>query len=238
MNPDKLQLNSETPEKEVSPEFVREIEESKGFFNSEKIEILLVKAGLKPASTIMVVKDWRDWSVNGQGRELTENEISHDSNLLIKSGTPHKVGGGPESLDKKNKKCTIGGQEGFCTPEGVKGIEILIGNTPAELKKLELAWVSGSHKLIGEAMGIPQTAIDAFTGKRPRLDLNTLPDEIKNSEAFIFMPTQILSADNWQEELKIGQKRADFIKRVSPLLYNLEMQKSWGGGTAEEGVNL
>jgi len=98
-----------------------------------------------------------------------------------------------------------------------EGVTILVGSNKDNLDKLKDAWNTHDDKELGQALGIPSTAIEAFVGEIDKLD--PIPEDIKNSEAMRFSPTQVLSAEHWEEELKIGQERADFLKSVSPTLY-------------------
>jgi len=115
----------------------------------------------------------------------------------------------------------------------------LVAETKEELEQLEKKLrikspKSKSKKLydrqIGLAFGYPPTAVEAFVGKRKQLDITTLPEKIRFSDAMLFSsPT--LSANNWQKEIKQGQVYADFIKSVSPAIYEKMIEiikKSYG----------
>ena len=83
--------------------------------------------------------------------------------------------------------------------------------------------VGDFDKAIGMVLGFPETAIEAFIGERRALSRKKLPDDVRKSESVRFCDF-MLSEDNWQEEIKQGQRYADFIKKVSPKIYQEFME--------------
>ena len=104
-------------------------------------------------------------------------------------------------------------------PQDLRLTDILIANNDENLDYLDSALSGKDEEAVGLALGIPQTAVEAYIGKRKRLNKDDLPDEVKRSDAAKFCKP-ILSADNWQEEIKLWQKYADLTKRVSPAIYH------------------
>jgi hypothetical protein len=218
MKPENLQQSNETREKEISPEIVQEVENSRyGLsienphpFSVDKINILLVASGLKPASDVRFsIRE--ENGVTGNKFELSEKEIEENLSLLKKLGIyfiqpKRKV---EESRWRKGAKKEVTESE---------EIEILIGHTQEELDLLVKAWGTGDHRALGRALGFAPTAIEAFA-KGDKLDESIMPREIQTSEAMNFNPGR-LSADHWQEELEYYQKWAEYIRRVSPNLYD------------------
>ena len=97
-------------------------------------------------------------------------------------------------------------------------MKVLIGRSKEDLDILIQALQTKSDELLGKAFGFPKTAIEAFTGKREKLDISALPQETRESDAVLFS-SPFLSKDNWREEIKQGQRDADFIKKISPIIY-------------------
>lgn len=105
-------------------------------------------------------------------------------------------------------------------------MRILIGRTQKDLDFLIEAQKSKDSELLGKAYGFPPTAVEAWVGKRKKLNVKKLPKEVRESEAILFSsPT--LSVDNWQKEIEQGQRDADYIKGISPFIYRewIDMMK-------------
>ena len=97
----------------------------------------------------------------------------------------------------------------------------MIGRTQQELDDLVYAWGHGDDTLIGRALGFPETAVANYHNKAKLLDEKALEGEITQEEREeLALASFRLSADNWKEELRQIKPRADFIRRVSPKLYN------------------
>jgi hypothetical protein len=138
--------------------------------------------------------------------------------LLEKSGMAYFVG------DKSSSKTEGGGI--------FEEVEIIIGQTKEILDKIleiESRMLTAQQTENGNydeeknkqdqadfglALGYPSTAVEAFINEAEPLDENFLPQEVKQSDAYLFCQYQ-LSENNWQEELKTAQEWADFIKKTS-----------------------
>jgi len=195
-------------EKEIQPEIIETVEGLDILTVEDRINLLLVFSGLKSAATIDVVENWQE-------RDAQEMQESKDQ--IERLETSLKVSG-----------------VAFDSPgiESVKLFEydqvsISIGNTKEDLELLIKAIESNNPDLIGRAYGFPSTSIEAFTGKRKRLNRKNLPKEVRESDglAFCFF---ILSKDNWEEEIKQGKRNADYIKKISPYLYEKIMKYNKG----------
>ncbi len=196
---------------EISPEIVEELEKS-NLTPDGKVNLLLTKAGLKPASEIDLVIRTED--EEGAFQNMEEEEVEKNLEIVKDLNIPCKIG------ERKVH------QEEYETEEepGVKKeqtrekIDILIGHTQEDLDRLIKAEKSDSDELLGEAFGYPSTVVEAFVEEREKLDLKDLPEEIRRGDAVLFSsPT--LSESNWREEIKQGQRYADFIKEKSPKIY-------------------
>ncbi len=195
----------------ITPELIKSIEESK-LNSDDKMNILLTKSGFKPASEInLIIKTKCEGETN---EHMNEEEIREVLNFIKKLGLLFKLGK-REIRKETYQKEEEPGIEKFYLREQM---EILIGRSKEDLDLLVQALQTKSDELLGKAFGFPQTAIEAFVGKRKKLDISTLPKEVRKSDAMLFSsPT--LSEDNWQEEVEQGQRKADFIKKISPIIY-------------------
>ena len=202
----------ENPEKpELDFEFVESVEKSKMELD-DKINFLLTKGGLKPASII-------ELPIRLQTQEevkefFKENEIDEIIELVKKSGLECHIG---------EKRIAEGSYRTKDEPEierHSKGEhrDIFIASSKEKLDALINSWYTEDQEAIGKALGFPTTAVEAFVGKREAWFDENIPNEIRESDAVTFL-TPTLSKDNWQEEMKEGDKRARFIKKNSPKIY-------------------
>lgn len=205
---------------EVSPEFVKKVEAAK-IESQDKVNLLLTKAGLKPASDITLnIKTlfYRNDGSLVEGRQhLSDQEIEEIISLVRESGLAYQVGK-RRLFDRAGQYF---GKRDSELPKyyDIEILDILIGRSHAELDDLVKAWENNNDELIGLAYGYPQTAVEAYIGKRKRLSVEeeeALPGETRDTLRFL---NAVPSEDNWQEEVKIGQRNADFIKKISPAIY-------------------
>jgi hypothetical protein len=209
-------------ENEISPDLVRALEEA-DFNIDDKVNLLLTKAGLKPASEIsFFIKSYEGKEVT---KHMTEGDVKRDLWLIKEFGL----------VTKENDRKIV--EEKYKTKDGeIKTykraeMHVLVAKNKEDLEFLINAIQSNDDELLGRAYGFPPTAIEAWVGKgkRKRLRVNDLPEAIQQSDAMLFS-SPILSADNWQEEIKYGKKCADYIRKLSPTIYRdmLEMMKKAG----------
>lgn len=221
--------------REISPELIKEIEKA-SLFEENKVNLLLTYAGLKPASEITELTKTRRLGSQDHFINKTQEEIEQIISLIKKLNIPFKA-------DMVTEPVTFNSSDEESEPEEgeVEYLQILMGHTEQKLKILEDAMESRNkiHTLLedqqidiksqkelwkkndeelGLSLGFQPTAVQAYVGNKERLNKETLPKEITESEAFLFSQN-ILSKDYWQEEIKQGQKYADFIKSVSPNIY-------------------
>lgn len=200
---------------EISPEFVKKIEDSK-LTVDDKVNLILTKAGFKPATELfLTIKNWDGEKVF---EHMSEDDVKKIIEIVKESGLPNAIGGRKivaqqfEMLDGTTRFSTF------------DQMHILIGRSEEELEALKAAFPRGEYEeaedpeAFGKALGYPPTAVEAFVGKRERIDIKSLPKEVQESDAMLFSsPT--LSADNWQEEIRQGKRNADFIRSLSPKIY-------------------
>ncbi len=211
MQPEGEKIFDRIIENEILPEFVKSIESAK-LTVDEKLNILLTKAGLKPASEILLVITSE---MEGEITEhMNKDNIQQALNIIQESRLPFKLGE-KEIIKESYRTKKEPKIEKFYQREQMK---ILIGHSKNDLDFLIKATKIKSSELLGEAYGFPKTAIEAFLGKKEKLDFSILSKEIRESDPVLFS-TSTLSRDNWQEEIKQGQQYADFIKKISPRIY-------------------
>ena len=212
------------PKKEVEhidPEIVEKVEALNLDWN-EKGELLLVEGGIKPATFISF--DIRIWQEGEEPSILkTEEDVKNFFETIgqmnvLSQPIPREIKveeqGQKNRHEKKWRKIKV-----FHDHTGV-----YIGSTRENLNRLVEAITSGDHELIGKALGYPPTAVEAFMGKRTRLDLKKISKEILLGDGMTFL-TPTLSRDNWQNEIKTGEEYAQFLKKEAPEIYKLIMEK-------------
>lgn len=195
----------------IDPEFVEKLERSNLTIN-DKVNLLLTKAGLKPASELRLIITTE--TEEGLTRNMSEEEIQGVIQGIRDAGIPHKI----REKEIIKEKYEYPDKPGIKKISKREKIDILVGHSQKELNSLIEAVKQGSDEAIARAFGFPSTAVEAFIGKRKKLKLRNLPLEIQKSDALLFS-SSALSEDNWQEEIKQGQIYADFIKKISPAIY-------------------
>lgn len=186
--------------KEITPEEIERIEKSEMKID-DKVNFLLTRGGLKPASEMWVTTktEHEDGKVDHRERK----KILEILDIIKESGLIYRLKG-KEIEDQKVYKH--------------EHIRVLVARSQKDMEFLEKTLESDSDKEIGKAFGFPPTAVETFVGKRKRLDRRSLPSNIQKSDGVLFSsPT--LSEDNWQEEIKQGERYGQFIKKLSPKIY-------------------
>lgn len=212
---------SEKETKHINPDIIEKVEALNLDLN-QKGELLLVEGGIKPATLLDF--DVRIWQEGEEPSVLkTEEDVKKffetigQMNILSQE-IPRGIR--VEEQEQKNR-----GEKRW------RKIKVyhdrtgaLVGSTGENLNRLVEAIASGDHEAIGKALGYPPTAVEAFAGKRAKLDLKKVPKEILLGSGMTFI-TPTLSQDNWENEIKTGEEYAQFLKKESPELYKLIMEK-------------
>jgi len=201
----------EKNEQEINPELIEEVESSV-LHTEGKVNFLLVEGGIKPAASIGLVLR------NGENKFVSDDDLESLKSMLEKSGTPFFMG------DKSVSETENGGR--------FEEVEIIVGQTKEKLDKiLEIKsrmpttqqTENGNYDKeknkqdqadFGLALGYPATAVEAFVNEAEPLNENSLPQEVKQSDAYLFCQYQ-LSKDNWRQELETAQEWAGFIEKTS-----------------------
>lgn len=202
----------------INPELVEAVEGSK-IDIGDKVNLLLVGAGMKPASNFELLVRSGENVFLGKGDLEKIKSIMNESGLVFEV---HEI-----ENDIESKMQILFGR----SREELERLAEIVKNLPNP-KQVESGEYSKDqmreiYLAQGAAYGYPQSAIEAFVGKGggERLNVGDLPAEIRESDAFIFS-VFALSKDNWQEEIKQGKAWADYIKSVSPGIYREMMEKS------------
>lgn len=197
--------------REFMSELLERIEKSKIEID-DKINLILTKSGLKPASEILlVIKTWYDEVLT---EHMSEEDVREAVNIIRALGLPYRLGERKVIEEFYSTEDEPDRKKFFWRDQ----MNILVGRTPEDLEFLERALQSHSDEMLGKAFGFPPTAVEAFVGKREALDRKSLPLDVQRSDRILFSsPT--LSRDNWQQETAQGKLYGEFIKKTSPKLY-------------------
>lgn len=198
---------------ELVPEIVKRIERAKIEID-DKVNIILTKGGLKPASEILLVI--KTWYNKGFTRHMSEKDVQECLSIIRTLGLPYCFGERKIVEVPYSTRDEPDRQRFFQRDQ----MNILIGRTPRDLEFLERALKSNSDEMLGKAFGYPPTAIEAFIGKRAALNHQSLPPDVQCSDKILFS-SPALSQDNWQKEAEPGQLYGEFIRKISPKLYKL-----------------
>jgi hypothetical protein len=210
-------LGGETETHEPSPEFIEALEKTP-FSPEDQVWILLTKAGLKPASWVdFVIRNESDGRIN---KKLSEDEVQSTTSFMRES-FPCAVKRKIHNIKRTSEGDFVGGPKRGIKVGEEEQISFVIGSDQDNFDKLSSAIKSKNEKAIGLALGYEPSAVDAYA-KNELFHNEKLPDEVLFSEAFAFNPGR-LSSEHWQEELARYQKWADYVKRVSPSLFNKMM---------------
>jgi hypothetical protein len=210
MNPENKNFgNGSCQEREVAHEVVEEIENSTFDF-IDKVPILLVGAGLKPAA--LIYPTTRE-GADGSWIKFTDEEIEEQRNLLRKIG-----------FLKEGRRINSKAEWTDGRATHFEQTEFMFANSPENLERLAAAIREHDEREIGLALGYAETAVDAYSSGEllSPADEAKLPEEVATSEAYVFNPGR-LSAEHWRDELAQYQKWAEYIKKTSPIIYNKMM---------------
>lgn len=205
--------------KEVGQKLIERVEALNLNVN-HKQEIILVAANIKPSAWIdFETRMWHEGEA--PTTFYTENEIESFYNVIRESGLFYKIS--PRKAIVEEQK-----MQGEKVKVHRDMVEVLIANSDDKLQILSRVLEGGKldHETLGRILGIPETAVEAFTGKRKRLNPYILSKEILISDAFLFSPTRVFSEDNWREEMIEGERRANILKQVSPEIYREVREES------------
>lgn len=236
---EKEKFNKENAKEQISPkekELTHEIEQLP-LLTEDKINLLLVWRGLKPATDInFIFKEWAPGSpepvLSPKRKKIRIEEMLQLLGKIGLSAVAEKeIRSEPEFEDDKEKNIRI-------EINGTESQRVFISSNIETAEELAKNWPnSPSHiesENLGRLFGFPQTTTEAYIkyekgGYQKEnefvLEKNELPQEIKNKDYIAFARFK-LSKENWQEELEIAKKWAAEIQKLSPNLYT-EIVRNW-----------
>lgn len=176
----------------------------------EKMELLLVSTGTKPATDFTRYSE--DWSEPGSGKPIDEPGMTSLVELLDRSGIQYEV--------LPEQTVNVDSEHEFPKRKEQK---VLVGKDKESLELLKKAFLQDDPELFGRAYGFPETAIQAYICGQT-FNPNNLPQNVRQSEAYVF-GRFAYSTDHWQDELKTAQRWSDSIKNVSPKIYQLSLSE-------------
>ncbi len=178
----------------------------------EKVEILLVRSGVKPSGEIAVYGDFEEEGVkkfNDKSAELLQEEVGKIERFLKDIGLRYKIGK-PEIHEMRGEKV------------GNIRQEFLFINIARNQDSLDALYSAKGDEEAGLAYGYPTTAIESFLSKKA-MSRSELPEEVKEKEFYPFIFFK-LSKDNWQKEIKVAEQWANAVKKNSPRLFKEFME--------------
>lgn len=232
----KMETDISTPEElvdkkahELDPAVVEGLE-NLNVYPDFKAELLLVMLGKKPAT------DYRFSSRIWLEGQPEETEI-HDTqtyqelvNRLGQSGLAYRVS--PDEIIDPIQYLLSGTDGAIMRQDDEYDFEavlaqhqrelrrvVWIGRTPEDVDRMEQAYKANDAKLLGQAYGFPDTAIQAYLAQNP-IPYNEVGNYVSDPDARAFSK-YVLSKDNWQDEIKVAQEWAKAIKVASPKIYDL-----------------
>lgn len=163
----------------------------------DKMNMLLVAEGLKPAS---LVEMYFEAGHNEYTEADYERDIELTQQVLGRLGLITKV---EMNTDPVSRQAIV-----------------MMAKDTGQLMELEKAR-NGSRDegaALGTALGFPKTAVDAFVQGKDKM-LTEIPTEIKDDPARKFVGF-VMSKDHWREEIEIGKRNAGLVKKIAPKLYD------------------
>lgn len=170
----------------------------------EKVSIILVIAGLRPATILEF-----EMPVTSNSFEV-EKELSDMvqpiRELLERNGLAFEVSNvdisASQGVDQKSFVC-----------------HLFVGREAGVLSRLVSAWQVRNTAEIGRLLGFPITAVEGFVASlRDKEALKELPTDSRKEPWAKFLQYRI--SKNWEEEVKTSQSWANAIKKLAPHLYN------------------
>jgi hypothetical protein len=187
------QLNHENNQEHISEDLERKINLLKDIKCGidPRVNMVLVLLGLKPATTLDLFT-WNE-DVDSVKSKITEAGLFYDE---------------IQSPPFTNKKRTA---------------TLAIGSTKDLATKTAIGFRDPNkyHKELGEYMGYPKTAIDAFLGITKRYDeeIGDQDEIFKSKEIPMSKVGFALSKENYEEEIKVAEEWMKAIKEFTPDLY-------------------
>ncbi|PJE59607.1 MAG: hypothetical protein COU85_02775 [Candidatus Portnoybacteria bacterium CG10_big_fil_rev_8_21_14_0_10_44_7] len=209
---------------ELTPEQIRAIEQMPVFPN-EKVELILVKTGLKSVAEIELFSDTWEGQKGEKPKKISQDKIREIAEDVKQAGLVAEVGEPEEDMVKRIKE-NIPEEE--IKPEDEieqkrEKIRISVAADENKLKKYLEAIKTGSDTDLGKLYGFPESAIKAYQKEREGkgsflLSRSELPDDKKAQEESLFL-TFMIAKDNPEEAMETARKWAQKVEEVNPSIY-------------------
>lgn len=186
------------PESHRLAEIVAQIEQLDSIPDIEKVHILLIANGKKPAGIV-------DLYFEPGHEEYSEEDYQHDIQALR------------SILEELEMTCHVETSTG----ELPHATTFTIAKDSEHLDSLEKARQLKDEEgdiAVGRALGYPETAVQALA-KGKAFVLTEIPESVSDNVAVKFLGFR-MSRDQWQEEIEVGRQRAQAIKEIAPSLYD------------------
>ncbi len=170
----------------------------------DKIELLLVYAGTRPATVIHLQYH------ASHDRERRESVFYRDdhpekiSRIVKRIGLPHK-------LDERECLEIVDPYNGEITAVDI--VSLYVARDQKTLGRMINAYKRLDDEEMGRCFGYPETAIQAYTGKRPVFEKDF---HHPHHQGYFFQFLQ--SMDFFREELETGNMWYETVRRLSPKL--------------------
>ena len=191
---------------------IKQLENISEIIPHDKGSVLLVHAGLKPSALFAV-----------------EGEVFQDKDSVV-----HVLPKLIETIQTVlfdlalTHVMTIEIMDAHEEGSFVEVLRFFIAQDPSAAEKLKQLFdgVSANHKEIGELLGYPQTAIDVFLTDE-MLEQSDVPESTEEvSELNMRLLGHRLSKAHWREEVKYLEESGNYIKSVSPAIYDAITQEN------------
>lgn len=185
------------------------LENISGMISEDKASILLVMGDLKPSALVVMQGDI--FPLSGDPIHVPEREIETLKSILTNFEIFYFIT--TEIMENSSNKTYEHGQE---------VLRVFISKDELVAKKLEKAFsdISKHHTEAGLLLGYPQSAVSAFLTDE-MLDWSGHPISTPEvSELNMRLLGHRLSKENWREEVKYLEESGEYVKSVSPLIYD------------------
>jgi hypothetical protein len=172
---------------------------------NDKADIILLSEEKKKAAIISIIGRLKD---KGTTEERFEQSVAHLQRILNDAKLPNDL-----IKDRDGK---------FIDASFYVGSNM---TTIAELRAIRDSMHDQKRTIAeGRLFGFPETAIEGYiSGKRK--DNETLPDDIRRSDAMTFLNFR-LSEGHWADEWKTVEARAETVRSLAPEVYDATIKEA------------
>jgi hypothetical protein len=184
---------------------VKDLESLPGVISNDKASILLVHGKLKP--TALIVMEGPAFDDEKHPTHVAEESLATLEAVFRELGLHY--------VQTTEIMTTMRG--GYA-----EVLRFFIAHDQATAERLKTLFddVMNNDREIGLLLGYPQTAVDAFLTPN-MLEMANTPESTEDvSMLNMRLLGHRLSKDNWREEVKYLEESGNYLKSVSPLIYD------------------